>query len=143
MIKYAKVINQETGLCEVGIGSNTDFYKSIGMVELDVEQSDVNNNWYLTEKCPHKSEEEKEQEKRERINKLSMTKYDFYKLVCKPNNIGYQDLMILINSVDEVAAAWNFCERVYRGDEILCRYVKQFIPSITDEELDSAFLSIN
>lgn len=62
MIKYARVINEETGLCEVGLGTNTDFYQSIGMVELDVEQSDVDNNWYLTEQCPHKSEEEKLQE---------------------------------------------------------------------------------
>jgi len=59
MIKYAKVINQETGLCEVGTGTNAEFYKSIGMIELDVEHSDIDNNWYLIEKCPHKSEEEK------------------------------------------------------------------------------------
>ena len=62
MIKYAKVIDNETGLCEVGTGTNAEFYKSIGMVQLDVEQSDVDNNWYLAEKCPHKTEEEKLEE---------------------------------------------------------------------------------
>lgn len=62
MIKYAKIINEETGLCEVGLGANAEFYQSLGMVELDVEQSDVDGNWYLAEKCPHKSEEEKLQE---------------------------------------------------------------------------------
>ena len=35
MIKYAKLINKETGLCEVGLGTNTDFYKSIGMIQID------------------------------------------------------------------------------------------------------------
>jgi len=65
MIKYAKIINEETGLCSVGTGSNIDFYKLMGMVELDVEQSDVDNNWYLKEKCPHKSEEEKLREAKE------------------------------------------------------------------------------
>ena len=62
MIKFAKVINEQTGLCEVGLGSNADFYKSIGMIELDVQQSDIDNNWYLTEKCPTKTEEQKQQE---------------------------------------------------------------------------------
>ena len=62
MIKYAKVINQETGLCEVGIGTNAEFYKSIGMIEFDVEQSDIDGNWYLKELCPHKSDEQKLQE---------------------------------------------------------------------------------
>lgn len=59
MIKYAQLINEETGLCSVGTGTNTEFYKSIGMVELDVQRSDIDNAWYLTEKCPMKSDEEK------------------------------------------------------------------------------------
>ena len=65
MIKYAKVIDEQTGLCEVGLGTNIEFYKSIGMVKLDVEQSDINNNWYLIELCPHKTDEEKLQEAKE------------------------------------------------------------------------------
>lgn len=59
MFKYAKIINQQTGLCEVGTGTNTAFYKSIGMTEQDVLLSDIDGNWYLAEKCPRKSEEQK------------------------------------------------------------------------------------
>ena len=59
MLKYAKIINEQTGLCEVGVGTNTQFYNSIGMSELDVFQSDIDNCWYLSEKCPQKSEEQK------------------------------------------------------------------------------------
>lgn len=59
MIKYAKIINEETGLCEVGLGTNSSFYQSIGMVKLDVQQSDIDGGWYLTEKCPMKTDEEK------------------------------------------------------------------------------------
>lgn len=59
MFKYAKIINQQTGLCEVGVGTNTQFYNSIGMSYLDVSQSDVDNCWYLSEKCPQKAEEQK------------------------------------------------------------------------------------
>ena len=59
MIKLAKIINEQTGLCEVGVGTNIQFYNSIGMSELDVSQSDIDNCWYLSEKCPQKSEEQK------------------------------------------------------------------------------------
>ncbi|MCI1274016.1 MAG: hypothetical protein LKG27_06265 [Clostridiaceae bacterium] len=47
---YAKIINKETGLCEVGIGANIDFYKSLEMSEMDVTQSEIDNHWYLKEK---------------------------------------------------------------------------------------------
>lgn len=63
MFKYAKLINEETGLCEIATGTNIDFYKSIGMTQQDVELSDVDNNWYLSEKCPHKSDKEKAAER--------------------------------------------------------------------------------
>lgn len=69
MIKYAKIINNETGLCEVGLGTNTEYYKSIGMSQLDVDLSDVDNNWYLASLCPHKSEEEKARERETSFNK--------------------------------------------------------------------------
>lgn len=46
MIKYAKIINEETKQCEVGVGTNTEFYKSIGMTEMDVEQA-YNGQWYV------------------------------------------------------------------------------------------------
>ena len=62
MIKYAKITDEQTGLCSVGMGTNIEFYKSIGMSELDVEQSDIDDKWYLAELCPKKSEEEKLQE---------------------------------------------------------------------------------
>ena len=63
MIKYAKVINAETGLCDVGLGTNSEYYQSIGMTEQDVELSDVDNQWYLASMCPHKTEEEKAAER--------------------------------------------------------------------------------
>ena len=71
---YAKVINQETGLCEVGLGTNAEFYKSIGMIQLDVQQSDIDNNWYLTEKCPMKTDEQKKLI----VQKIKKTKLEKY-----------------------------------------------------------------
>ena len=77
MIRYAQLINEETGLCNIGTGTNIDFYKSIGMTELDVQQSDVDNNWYLIDKCPMKAEKEKELEEKKRVAMLKMTPRDF------------------------------------------------------------------
>lgn len=53
MIKYAKVVNEETKACDVGLGTNTDFYKSIGMSEMEVEQA-YNGQWYLVGYVPSK-----------------------------------------------------------------------------------------
>ena len=69
MIKYAKVIDEQKGLCEVGLGTNIMFYDSMGMSQLDVEQSDIDNKWYLIDKCPHKTTERLLQEAKE--NKIS------------------------------------------------------------------------
>lgn len=53
MLKYAKLVNEETKQCEVGLGTNIDFYRSIGMEEMDVEKA-YNGGWYLTGYAPQK-----------------------------------------------------------------------------------------
>lgn len=53
MIKYAKIINEETKSCEVGLGTNLSFYQSIGMTEQEVEQS-YDGSWYLKGYAPQK-----------------------------------------------------------------------------------------
>lgn len=58
MLKYAKIIKEETKVCEVGIGSNVEFYKSIGMTEMDVEQA-YDGLWYIQGYAPKESIEEK------------------------------------------------------------------------------------
>ena len=55
MLKYAKIINQETKQCEVGIGTNADFYKSIGMSEMEVEQA-ADGIWYVLGYAPEKTQ---------------------------------------------------------------------------------------
>lgn len=60
MLKYAKITNNESKECEVGLGTNTDFYKSIGMVEMEVEQA-YNGNWYLSGYAPAEQEKTKEE----------------------------------------------------------------------------------
>ena len=68
MKKYAKIINEETKLCEVGLGTNSAFYQSIGMTEMEVEQA-YNGSWYVKGYAPEKPVEELKVEKRAEINK--------------------------------------------------------------------------
>lgn len=65
MLKYAKVINEETKACEVGLGTNSAFYQSIGMVEMEVEQA-YNGNWYVLGFAPEKPEPTKEEQQKAR-----------------------------------------------------------------------------
>lgn len=63
MFKYVKY-NEDNGLCtEVAFGTNTEYYKTHGFVSKDVEQSEIDNHWYLKDKCPHYTDEEKEAQK--------------------------------------------------------------------------------
>lgn len=57
MKKYAKVINEETKECSVGFGTNTAFYKSLGMKKIDVEEGQ-NGSWYLKGYVPEIKPEE-------------------------------------------------------------------------------------
>lgn len=84
-------------------------------------------------------EQAKEAERKQRIAMLAMTKYDFFKYVCLPNGINYQTLMSVVNSNDEIAAAWNLCGHVYRGDTTLTANISNFIPTMTEEVLDAVF----
>nr|DAH10944.1 MAG TPA: hypothetical protein [Caudoviricetes sp.] len=53
MKKYAKVINEESKACEVGLGTNSNFYQSIGMTEMEVEEA-YDGNWYVLGFAPEK-----------------------------------------------------------------------------------------
>ena len=51
MKKWAKVINEETKTCEVGIGTNGEYYRQQGYRYVDVEQAN-NGMWYLKGYAP-------------------------------------------------------------------------------------------
>ena len=63
MIKYAKQI-KDNGECMVLLGDDAEWALLQGYSLKDVEQSDVDFNWYLTEKCPRKTSQEKELEEK-------------------------------------------------------------------------------
>lgn len=59
MIKYCFITDEEKGLVQLGVGCPDEYYIEIGMEQRDVTQSEKDGQWYLTEKCPHYTEEEK------------------------------------------------------------------------------------
>lgn len=61
MIKFAKVINEKTKQCDIGVGTNDAFYSSIGFTEMEVEQG-YDGNWYLQGHAPEKPQEQIEAE---------------------------------------------------------------------------------
>ena len=60
MQKYAKVVNEVTKQCEIGLGTNAKYYKSIGMEEMDVEQA-YNGQWYVKGYAPQPGQKPKEE----------------------------------------------------------------------------------
>lgn len=90
MIKYAKIINEETKACEVGLGTNTAFYASIGMEEMEVEQA-YNGGWYLKGYAPEKPQEVKEQEVRGVRNQYLETYVDPKQLVMVWNSLTAEE----------------------------------------------------
>ena len=61
MKKFAKIENEQTKVCSVGIGTNNKFYESIGMKQMDVEQG-YDGQWYLAGYAPEKPQEQIEAE---------------------------------------------------------------------------------
>lgn len=59
MQKYCKILNKKTGLVQIGAGCSDDYYESIGMKLRNVEQSEIDGQWYLSAKCPHYTDAEK------------------------------------------------------------------------------------
>ena len=92
MLKYAKIINQETKECEVGIGTNVSFYQSIGMTEQDVEQA-WNGQWYIKGYAPEKPVDVQNKERVTELKAfLSETDYVSCKLTEALDETELQDL---------------------------------------------------
>ena len=98
MIKYAIVLNELTGLCDIATGTNEDFYKSIGMELLDVQQSDVDGLWYLIDKCPMKTDEQKAQKEAQRIAMLNLTGADVERAIYKAKGMDFDDIIAFLEA---------------------------------------------
>lgn len=80
MKKYAKVVDEKTKLCEVGLGLNINFYQSIGMAEQEVEQA-WDGSWYLSGYAPTKPQTVTDTEEMAKLKaKLSDSDYAIIKI---------------------------------------------------------------
>lgn len=144
MKQLAKIINEQTGLCDIALGDNKKFFLSQGFVELDVQKSDIDGNWYLTDKCPMKTDEEKAKEERERLDNLSMTRGDVFEALILAKGLGKAQIRTMIEQakLDTVTKALylnRFDEALefYRGYPIFDMLGQAL--GITGEMLDKFF----
>lgn len=82
MLKYAKIIDENNKECSVGTGTNEQYYISIGMELMNVEQS-YNDRWYIQGFAPQKPIDELQKEIRATRNSY-LEKYDFTQLSDAP-----------------------------------------------------------
>lgn len=111
MKKYAKVVNEETKLCEVGLDTNISYYESIGMTEQEVEQA-YDDNWYLLGYAPEPTKEEQRQARAEayRLEKDPIT--------CQINSLRDEEQTEEV--IAEIASLVE--ERKAKVEEIKARY---------------------
>ena len=90
MKKFARLINETTKECEVGLGTNEAYYLSIGMTEQEVEEA-WNGAWYLAGYAPEKPEDVEKQEEIYRLkDELAATDYKIIK--CSEYSLAGQTL---------------------------------------------------
>ena len=114
MKKYAKIVNEETKLCEVGLGTNSAFYQSIGMTEMEVELG-YDGSWYLVGYVPVKPEPTKEEQQKAREEAY---KAEIDPITCHINRLKDEEQTPEV--IAEIAALVE--ERKAKVSEIKARY---------------------
>ena len=114
MKKYAKVINEETKQCEVGLGTNSAFYQSIGMTEMEVEQA-YDGSWYVAGYAPAKPEPTKEEQQKARENAY---RAEVDPITCHIQRLGDEEQTPEV--IAEIASLVE--ERKAKVEEIKARY---------------------
>lgn len=143
MIKYCFITNEETGIVQLGAGCSDEYYIEIGMEQRDVEQSEKDGRWYLKDKCPHYTEEEKEEMEREKIANLTMTALDFIG-VLEHYGLDYAtQIKPFLESQPDLDKQLKYCQNVY------CKVARSVMPitvgdiTITAEMVENAFKEKN
>lgn len=112
MIKYAKILDEETKRVDIALGYDIETYEKLGFTPQDVEQSDLDSNWYLVGYAPIKTDEQKAQEERERIEELFMTRSDFFDATIKAFGADEDDLITAIGGAIAPLAIDNTTQKI-------------------------------
>lgn len=137
MKKYAKIVDKVLGLCEVGEGTNEAFYKSLGMSLRDVEKSEKDNQWYLSEKCPHYSEEEIAAQERVRKMNLNLTKADVLLALYEDKGLTPDDIKTMLKDNIPALIKFDYASTYYRGDDVVIALGKSL--GYSEEDIDYLF----
>lgn len=101
MRAYCKILNENTGLVQKGNGCPDEYYIAIGMEIRDIKQSDIDSEWYLTEKCPMKPEPTAADRQAAFLRDFfKINGYGYYRR--KPK--GYQ------SAIESINTAYNMCK---------------------------------
>ena len=114
MIKYAKIVNEETKEVSIGTGTNSAFYQSIGMTEMEVEQA-YDGSWYLKGYAPAKPEPTKEEQQKARQEAYTR---EVDPITCHIQRLGDEEQTPEV--IAEIAALVE--ERKAKVSEIKARY---------------------
>ena len=106
MKKYAMIIDEETKACQVGLGTNVEFYQSLGFEEMEVEQA-WDGGWYVLGYAPKKPLEAYKQEK---LNELRTLKDE------KLTEFSYNGNIFQINGDSKVNIAGKVSEILLTQD---------------------------
>ncbi len=96
MFKYAKITNAETKQCEVGLGTNSKFYESIGMIKMAVEQA-YDGSWYLAGYAPQPPEPTIE----EQNEAIRQTRQRLFTEQADPLKFDYEECLARYGETDE------------------------------------------
>lgn len=99
---------------------------------------ELESGFYLYDAYINSEEYKEKQEKAEklRILKLSMTPLDFINAI-ETLGVTYSDIKELCNTYEEVDKQLRFCNRVYRGNELINQFAAKF--NVTSNQLDELF----
>lgn len=141
MLKYCFIKDEETGLVQLGVGCPDEYYIEIGMQQRDVTQSEKDYQWYLTELCPHYTEEEKEQMERERVAHLKCTKRVFILMLEQLGLDYFEQILPLIEANRQAKLEWELCVELERANPLLNVIGEQL--GIIPKQIDNLFKYAN
>lgn len=94
MLKYAKIENEESKVCSVGIDTNNEVYSSLGMTLMEVEQA-YNGLWYVKGYAPKQSQEEINAQTQARLTQAIQDHLD-----TKAQELNYDSCLSVCSYVD-------------------------------------------
>ena len=117
MLKYAIIQDDKTAL--IFEGTDIAWAISQGFTKQEVEKSDKDGNWYLKGFAPMKTDEEKAQEERQRLDMFNLTKADVLLALYEDKGLTPDDIKAMIKDNIPALIKFDYASSYYRGDEVV------------------------